>query len=46
MTEVEQWLAGLGLDRYVETFAANAIGVDVLADLSDTDLEKLGASAC
>ena len=40
MTDVGQLLSGLGLDRYAETFAANAIGADVLADLSDADLEK------
>jgi class 3 adenylate cyclase/predicted ATPase len=42
VSDVGQWLTGLGFGRYVETFAANAIGADVLADLSDTDLERLG----
>jgi class 3 adenylate cyclase/predicted ATPase len=41
VTDVEEWLVGLGFDRYVETFTAHAIGADVLADLTDADLEKL-----
>src|SRR5438552_8705891 len=35
-------LEPLGLGRYSELFAAHGIGVDVLADLTDGDLEKLG----
>jgi class 3 adenylate cyclase len=35
-------LESLGLGRYSELFAAHGIGVDVLADLTDGDLEKLG----
>jgi SAM domain (Sterile alpha motif) len=41
-TDVGDWLAGLGFGRYTQTFAENAIGADVLSDLSETDLEKLG----
>ncbi|MDP9136959.1 MAG: AAA family ATPase, partial [Pseudomonadota bacterium] len=35
-------LEPLGLGRYSELFAVHGIGVDVLADLTDGDLEKLG----
>ncbi len=41
-TDVGDWLAGLGFGRYTQIFAENAIGADVLSDLSETDLEKLG----
>ncbi|MFO1069269.1 MAG: adenylate/guanylate cyclase domain-containing protein [Geminicoccaceae bacterium] len=40
--DVAVWLRGLGLERYAETFEANAIDRDVLPDLTDADLEKLG----
>ena len=36
------WLRGLGLDRYEAAFRANAIDADVLCDLTDQDLERLG----
>jgi class 3 adenylate cyclase len=39
---VREWLRGLGLGQYEERFRDNKIDVDVLADLSDGDLEKLG----
>ena len=31
-----------GLGKYAELLAEQSIGVDVLADLNDADLEKLG----
>ena len=36
------WLRSLGLERYDAAFRANAIDADVLCDLTDQDLEKLG----
>jgi hypothetical protein len=36
------WLRSLGLERYEAAFRANAIDADVLCDLTDQDLEKLG----
>jgi class 3 adenylate cyclase/predicted ATPase len=36
------WLKTLGLGQYADAFAENAIELDVLADLSDEDLEKIG----
>ena len=42
--EIEGWLHGLGLDRYVALFHANDIGLDVLSELTDADLTTLGIS--
>jgi class 3 adenylate cyclase/predicted ATPase len=39
---VREWLCGRGLDQYEEKFRDNKIDLDVVADLSDGDLEKLG----
>jgi class 3 adenylate cyclase len=39
---VREWLRGRGLGQYEEKFCDNKIDLDVLADLSDGDLEKLG----
>ena len=36
------WLRTLGLERYEAAFCENAIDDDVLRDLTDQDLEKLG----
>ncbi len=40
--DVGEWLRGLGLGEYEGKFRDNRIDADVLADLSDGDLEKLG----
>jgi class 3 adenylate cyclase len=39
---VGDWLRGLGLGRYEADFRENAIDADILSDLTDQDLEKLG----
>jgi hypothetical protein len=39
---VGDWLRSLSLDQYVATFRDNAIDDVALADLTDSDLEKLG----
>jgi len=39
---IDAWLAELGLGEYAAVFAANAIDFDVLPDLTEADLEKLG----
>ena len=39
---VRVWLRGLGLGRYENNFRANKIDFDVLADLTEDDLEELG----
>ena len=41
---VRVWLRGLGLGRYEKKFRENKIDVDVLADLTDGDLQELGVS--
>ena len=40
--DVHEWLRGLGLGQYGQKFRDNKIDADVLADLTDGDLEKLG----
>ena len=40
--DVAGWLRGLGLAQYEAAFREAAIGPDVLPELTDSDLEKLG----
>jgi hypothetical protein len=40
--DVTAWLRSLGLERYAETFRANEIDWEVLPELTEADLEKLG----
>ena len=40
--DVRAWLRTLGLESYEEAFRANAIDADVLCDLTEADLERLG----
>jgi class 3 adenylate cyclase len=40
--DIEKWLCGLGLRQYVATFRDNAIDAEVLSELTEADLEKLG----
>ena len=40
--DVLEWLRGLGLGHYGQKFRDNKIDADVLGDLTDRDLEKLG----
>ena len=42
--DIAAWLRGLGLDRHVDLFRAHDIGLDIAADLTDTDLATLGLS--
>ncbi|MDH3714770.1 MAG: AAA family ATPase [Gammaproteobacteria bacterium] len=44
MDNVAQWLQQLGLSQYASVFAANDIDEEVLTELTDTDLEKLGVT--
>jgi class 3 adenylate cyclase/predicted ATPase len=41
MVELTSWLESHGLGRYAQLLADNAIGIDILADLTEEDLEKL-----
>ncbi|MFO1060760.1 MAG: SAM domain-containing protein [Dongiaceae bacterium] len=40
--DVAAWLAQLGLERYEAAFRAAEVTLDVLPDLSEADLERLG----
>jgi hypothetical protein len=40
--DVGEWLKGIGLGQYEATFRAHDLDVDVLADLTEADLEKIG----
>jgi SAM domain (Sterile alpha motif) len=40
--DVGGWLRNLGLGRYEPAFITNAIDIDVLPELTEGDLEKLG----
>jgi len=42
VTNIEDWLKDLGLGAYCSVFAENDIDFDVLPDLAEGDLEKLG----
>jgi len=44
VSDVAEWLHTLGLERYHQVFEDNDIDGEVLADLDDADLEKLGVS--
>jgi class 3 adenylate cyclase/predicted ATPase len=43
--EIAAWLHGLGLEQYEAAFRDNAIDADVLRDLTEVDLEKLGVTS-
>jgi hypothetical protein len=38
------WLRSLGLERYEAVFSKNEIDLDVLPELTEGDLEKLGVA--
>ena len=42
--DVAVWLRGLGLEQYETLFRENDIDAQVLSDLTDGDLEKIGVS--
>jgi class 3 adenylate cyclase/tetratricopeptide (TPR) repeat protein len=44
-TSLHDWLAGLGLERYAEAFEREAVDLDVLPELTDAQLERLGVAA-
>jgi class 3 adenylate cyclase/tetratricopeptide (TPR) repeat protein len=45
MHTVRQWLEQLGLPQHAEAFERNALELDLLCELTDADLEKLGVQA-
>ena len=40
--DIGAWLRGLGLQRYESTFRENEINSEVLPELEESDLEKIG----
>ncbi|MFZ3361017.1 MAG: adenylate/guanylate cyclase domain-containing protein [Xanthobacteraceae bacterium] len=44
MSELRDWLRSNGLEQYADAFEASDIGIDILPDLSESDLEGLGVS--
>ena len=40
--DIAKWLCGLGLQQYAAAFRDNAIDAEILPELTETDLEKLG----
>jgi len=40
--DVGDWLRNFGLGQYEATFRDNAIGMDILADLTENDLGQIG----
>ena len=44
MEQIADWLKKLGMSEYAERFAANDIEIDILPELTDHDLERLGVS--
>ena len=43
--EIADWLRGLALERYAETFRDNAVDVAVLPELTEADLESSASSS-
>ena len=44
MSELREWLRRHNLEQYADAFEANDIGMDILPELSERDLEQLGLS--
>jgi class 3 adenylate cyclase len=44
MSELRDWLRQNKFEQYIELFQANDIDLDVLSELTEGDLEKLGVS--
>src|SRR5262247_676485 len=44
MPPIAEWLNALGLRQYAQRFADNDIDTNVLPDLTEADLEKIGVS--
>ena len=44
MSDIADWLRGLGLAKHVDLFRANDIDFDVLPSLSEEEFKELGLS--
>src|SRR6516225_2682120 len=45
MQQIADWLGKLGLGQYAQRFAENDIDFDILRNLTDQDLEKIGVTS-
>jgi class 3 adenylate cyclase len=45
MKQIADWLKQLGMHEYTQRFAENDIDFDILNDLTDQDLEKIGVTS-
>ena len=45
MQQIADWLEKLGLGQYAQRFAENDIDFEILSDLTDQDLEKIGVTS-
>src|SRR5215469_4023117 len=45
MKQIADWLTQLGMHEYTQRFAENDIDFDILTDLTDHDLEKIGVTS-
>ena len=45
MQPIADWLEKLGLGQYAQRFAENDIDFEILSDLTDQDLEKVGVTS-
>ena len=45
MQQIADWLERLGLGQYAQRFAENDVDFEVLSDLTDQDLEKIGVAS-
>jgi len=45
VNDIARWLTQIGLSQYAEVFADNDIDEEILPELTDVDLEKLGISS-
>jgi SAM domain (Sterile alpha motif) len=41
---ITTWLEAIGLAQYASVFAENAVDLDILPDVTEADLERLGVA--
>jgi class 3 adenylate cyclase len=45
MKTIADWLSEVGMHEYIQRFAENGIDLEIVTDLSDEDLEKIGVTS-
>jgi len=45
MKTIADWLSRVGMQEYTQRFAENGIDLDIVAELTDQDLEKIGVTS-